>query len=100
MNNSSSYRDPYNWSWPDILLAKPSGDNPLTDSFSYSQRFYQTAVGPMVCRRQNKLHSVVFAGFAATSLASRIVDPRAKLVIAADAGILAGNLALELCLQD
>src|ERR1700674_4208924 len=27
----------------DILLAKPGGDNPLTDSFSYSQRFCQTA---------------------------------------------------------
>ena len=59
---------------PDILLAKPGGDNPLTDSFSYSQRFYQTTVRPAVCWRQSKLYSVVIAGLAATSLARRIGD--------------------------
>jgi len=36
-------------------------------------------------------NSVVFAGFAATSPAMRIVDAHAKLVIAADAGMRAGK---------
>jgi hypothetical protein len=84
---------------PDILLAKPSGDNPLTDSFSYSQRFYQTAARPVVCRRQTGFIPS-FAGFAAPAWRAGSVMAQAKLAITADAGILAANLALELCLQD
>ena len=84
----------------DILLAKPGGDNPLTDSFSYSLRFYRTAVRPMVCRRQNRLHSVVFAGFAATSLVSRIGDGPGEVSDNGRCRDFGGKLALELCLQD
>jgi citrate synthase len=36
-------------------------------------------------------NSVVFAGFAPTSLATRIVDAQAKLVVAVDAGMRAAN---------
>jgi acyl-coenzyme A synthetase/AMP-(fatty) acid ligase len=36
-------------------------------------------------------NSVVFAGFAATSLATRMVEAQAKLVTAADAGLRTGK---------
>jgi acyl-coenzyme A synthetase/AMP-(fatty) acid ligase len=36
-------------------------------------------------------NSVVFAGFAPTSRATRIVDAQAKLVVAVDAGMRAAN---------
>jgi len=41
-------------------------------------------------------NSVVFAGFAATSPAMRIVDAHAKLVIATDAGMRAGKFVQAL----
>jgi len=41
-------------------------------------------------------NSVVFAGFAATNPATRIVDAHAKLVIATDAGMRAGKFVQAL----
>jgi len=46
----------------------------------------------LACARIGAIHSVVFAGFAASSLANRIVDTQAKLVITADAAARAGKL--------
>jgi propionyl-CoA synthetase len=40
----------------------------------------------LACARIGAIHSVVFGGFAATSLASRIDDARPTLVVCADAG--------------
>jgi propionyl-CoA synthetase len=45
----------------------------------------------LACARIGAIHSVVFAGFAASSLATRIVDAQAKLVITADAAMRAGK---------
>jgi propionyl-CoA synthetase len=44
------------------------------------------------CVRLGLVHSVVFAGFAPTSLATRIADAEAKLVITADAGLRGGKV--------
>ncbi|MEA3164714.1 MAG: propionyl-CoA synthetase [Verrucomicrobiota bacterium] len=44
------------------------------------------------CVRLGLVHSVVFAGFAPASLATRIVDAEAKLVITADAGLRGGKV--------
>src|ERR1700732_3649380 len=44
------------------------------------------------CVRLGLVHSVVFAGFAPTSLATRIVDAEARLVITADAGLRGGKV--------
>src|SRR2546426_5418096 len=41
----------------------------------------------MACARIGAIHSVVFGGFAATELASRIEDCRPKLVVSASCGI-------------
>jgi len=46
----------------------------------------------LACARIGAIHSVVFGGFAAHSLASRIDDARPKLVISADAGSRAGKV--------
>ena len=52
----------------------------------------EAAYAMLACARVGAIHSVVFAGFAANSLANRIVDAQAKLVITADAAARAGKL--------
>jgi propionyl-CoA synthetase len=51
----------------------------------------EAAYAMLACGRLGAIHSVVFAGFAAASLATRINDAKAKLVITADAGMRAGK---------
>lgn len=46
----------------------------------------------LACVRLGAIHSVVFGGFAAPSLASRIDDARPKAMITADAGMRGGNV--------
>src|SRR3984957_11035740 len=46
----------------------------------------------LACVRLGLVHSVVFAGFAPASLATRIADAEAKLVITADAGLRGGKV--------
>ncbi|MDB5812067.1 MAG: prpE, partial [Betaproteobacteria bacterium] len=45
----------------------------------------------LACVRLGAIHSVVFGGFAAHSLASRIDDAKPRLMFTADAGMRAGN---------
>jgi propionyl-CoA synthetase len=46
----------------------------------------------LACARIGAIHSVVFGGFAAHSLASRIDDAQPKLIVSADAGSRAGKV--------
>ncbi len=46
----------------------------------------------LACVRIGAIHSVVFGGFAAHSLASRIDDAQPKLIVSADAGSRAGKI--------
>ena len=46
----------------------------------------EAAYAMLACARIGAIHSVVFAGFAASSLANRIVDTQAKLVVTAVTG--------------
>ncbi|MFM8466563.1 MAG: propionate--CoA ligase [Oxalobacteraceae bacterium] len=46
----------------------------------------------LACARIGAIHSVVFGGFAAHSLASRIDDAKPKLIISADAGSRVGKV--------
>ena len=46
----------------------------------------------LACARIGVIHSVVFAGFAAASLATRIDDAEASVLITADAGLRGGKL--------
>jgi propionyl-CoA synthetase len=48
----------------------------------------------LACARLGAIHSVVFGGFAARSLAARIDDARPRLMITADGGLRAGRAIL------
>ncbi len=50
----------------------------------YMPMIPQLAIGILACARIGAIHSVVFAGFSATSLADRIKDASCKMVICAD----------------
>lgn len=52
----------------------------------------EAAVAMLACARLGLVHSVVFAGFSAASLASRIDDAGARIVITGDAGLRGGKL--------
>lgn len=51
----------------------------------------EAAITMLACARLGAVHSVVFAGFAAGSLATRIDDAAVKLVITCDASLRAGK---------
>ncbi|MGM3182682.1 acetate--CoA ligase [Dickeya oryzae] len=51
----------------------------------------EAAVAMLACARVGAVHSVIFGGFSPESIAGRIVDSSAKLVITADEGIRAGR---------
>jgi propionyl-CoA synthetase len=53
----------------------------------YMPMIPEAVVAMLACARLGAIHSVVFGGFAANELASRIEDSRAKLVISASCGI-------------
>jgi propionyl-CoA synthetase len=53
----------------------------------YMPMIPEAIVAMLACARLGAIHSVVFGGFAANELASRIEDSRAKLVISASCGI-------------
>jgi propionyl-CoA synthetase len=52
----------------------------------------EAAFAMLACARLGAIHSVVFGGFAAPSLAARIDDARPVLVVAADAGARSGKV--------
>ncbi|MGM8870264.1 acetate--CoA ligase [Psychrobacter sp. 2Y5] len=56
----------------------------------YMPMIPEAMVAMLACTRIGAVHSVVFGGFSAESLSSRIVDSQSKLVITADEG-LRGN---------
>jgi propionyl-CoA synthetase len=53
----------------------------------YMPMIPEAVVAMLACARLGAIHSVVFGGFAANELASRIEDSRAKLVVSASCGI-------------
>ncbi|MFA7445822.1 MAG: acetate--CoA ligase [Flavobacteriaceae bacterium] len=55
----------------------------------------ELAIAILACARIGAVHSVIFAGFSATALTSRINDCQAKLVITADGGYR-GNKTIDL----
>ncbi|MES5537263.1 AMP-binding protein, partial [Acinetobacter baumannii] len=52
----------------------------------------EAAIAMLACARIGAVHCVVFGGFSPDSLASRIEDSQAKLVITADSSLRAGKL--------
>ncbi|WP_047032839.1 propionyl-CoA synthetase [Hoeflea sp. IMCC20628] len=52
----------------------------------------EAVVAMLACARLGAIHSVVFGGFAATELATRIEDSHAKLIVTASCGIEPGRI--------
>jgi acetyl-CoA synthetase len=52
----------------------------------------EAAIAMLACSRIGAVHSVVFGGFSAQSVADRIFDSQAKLVITADGGFRRGAI--------
>src|SRR5213075_2533630 len=52
----------------------------------------EAAVAMLACARIGAVHSVVFGGFSAQSVADRIHDSQAKLVVTADGGFRRGTV--------
>ena len=53
----------------------------------YMPMIPEAAVAMLACARIGAVHSVVFGGFAANELATRISDPKPKVIVAASCGI-------------
>ncbi|HUX50854.1 MAG TPA: acetate--CoA ligase [Spirochaetia bacterium] len=58
----------------------------------YMPMVIEAAVSMLACARIGAIHNVVFGGFSADSLAERINDSKAKVLITADGGWRRGNV--------
>ena len=58
----------------------------------YMPMIAEATFAMLACARIGAIHSVVFGGFAAHSLASRVDDATPKLIVSADAGSRAGKI--------
>lgn len=74
----------------------------------YMPMIAEAVFAMLACMRLGAIHSVVFGGFAAGALASRIDDAQPKVIISADAGSRGGRVvpykplldeALKLCMH-
>jgi len=66
----------------------------------YMPMIPEAAFAILACARIGAIHSVVFGGFAAASLAARIDDARPELMITADGGSRMGKTVLYKALVD
>ena len=66
----------------------------------YMPMIPEAAFAMLACARIGAIHSVVFGGFAAVSLVSRIDDAAPKLIVSADAGSRAGKVVPYKALLD
>lgn len=58
----------------------------------YMPMIAETAIAALACARLGAVHSIVFGGFAAAELATRINDATPKLILAASCGIEPGRI--------
>ncbi|MFL6936962.1 MAG: AMP-binding protein, partial [Xanthobacteraceae bacterium] len=58
----------------------------------YMPMIPEAAVAMLACARIGAVHSVVFGGFAANELATRVEDARPKVILSASCGIEAGRV--------
>ncbi len=70
-----------------LSLGVGKGDRVLI----YMPMIAEASFAMLACARIGAIHSVVFGGFAANSLASRIDDAKPKLIVSADAGSRGGK---------
>ena len=58
----------------------------------YMPMIVETAIAALACARLGAVHSIVFGGFAAAELATRIDDAKPKLIMAASCGLEPGRV--------
>ena len=66
----------------------------------YMPMVAEAIFGMLACARLGAIHSVVFGGFAAASLAARIDDARPKVMLSADGGMRGGRVIVYKPLVD
>jgi len=71
-------------------VLKRNGITPGDRVLIYLPMVPEAAIAMLACARIGAVHSVVFGGFSAQSVADRIQDSQAKLVITADGGFRRG----------
>ncbi|TDN69940.1 propionate--CoA ligase [Paraburkholderia sp. BL10I2N1] len=71
-----------------LSLGVKRGDRVLI----YMPMIPQAVFAMLACARIGAVHSVVFGGFASSSLASRVEDAKPTLIVSADAGCRAGKV--------
>ena len=70
---------------------KKQGVNKGDRVIIYMPMIPEAAIAMLACGRIGAVHSVVFGGFAANELASRIDDSKAKLIVSASCGYEPGK---------
>ena len=58
----------------------------------YMPMIAETAIAALACARLGAIHSIVFGGFAAAELATRLDDATPKLILAASCGLEPGRI--------
>ncbi|MEN9559337.1 MAG: Acetyl-coenzyme synthetase, partial [Pseudomonadota bacterium] len=86
-----SYQDLYNEVNRTAGMLKTLGVGKGDRVLIYMPMIPQAVFAMLACLRIGVIHSVVFGGFAASSLASRIDDASPKLIISSDAGMRMGK---------
>ena len=76
------------WAAMLMSLGVVRGDRVLV----YMPMIAESVFAILACARIGAIHSVVFGGFAAASLATRIDDAKPKVMITADAGMRSGRM--------
>ncbi|MFY0607322.1 MAG: acetate--CoA ligase [Cyclobacteriaceae bacterium] len=79
-----SYRDLYHKVCQLSNALKANGIEKGDRIIIYMPMVPEAAVAMLACARVGAVHSIVFAGFSATSLADRIVDCGAKMILTSD----------------
>ncbi|MBF0134107.1 MAG: propionate--CoA ligase [Magnetococcales bacterium] len=87
-----TYRQLYEWVNQAAAVFRQMGVQKGDRILIYMPMIPQAVVAMLACVRIGAIHSVVFGGFAAHALASRIDDATPKLIVTADAGIRGGKI--------
>ena len=89
--NRWTYRELYEETCRFANLLKQRGVKRGDRVMIYMPMIPEAAAAMLACARIGAIHSVVFGGFAANELASRINDARPKVIVSASCGIESGS---------
>jgi acetyl-CoA synthetase len=85
-NRTLSYRELYTSVCRFVHVLKNNGVKKGDRVCIYMPMVPELAIAVLACARMGAIHSVVFGGFSAQSIADRIEDAKCKVVITADGG--------------